>query len=75
MEVKGAESIEDLKMLDLEEMAFAQGSHLLSNKKCKLPEKSFKAVKKGFEEIHIPHSKPEEIHPDERLVPIEELPH
>jgi pre-mRNA-splicing helicase BRR2 len=47
-------TVQPQKLLDLESMAFAQGGHLMSNKKCKLPEGSFKRSKKGYEEIHIP---------------------
>ena len=45
---------------DLEGMAFSQGGHLMSNKKCKPLEGSFKRMKKGYEEIHIlvPKQKP-----------------
>ena len=41
-------------------MAFSQGGHLMSNKKCKPLEGSFKHVKKGYEEICIlvPKQKP-----------------
>jgi pre-mRNA-splicing helicase BRR2 len=43
------ESIVQLKhTVDLESMAFSQGGHLMSNKKCRLPEGSFKWAKKGL---------------------------
>ncbi|GAW10525.1 Sec63-domain-containing protein [Lentinula edodes] len=42
------------KTIDLTAMAFSQGSHLMSNKKCVLPEGSFKRARKGWEEIHVP---------------------
>ncbi|KAF9066554.1 Sec63 Brl domain-containing protein [Rhodocollybia butyracea] len=45
------------RTLDLASMAFSQGSHLMSNKKTKLPEGSFKRAKKGYEEIHVPAPK------------------
>ncbi|KDQ53780.1 hypothetical protein JAAARDRAFT_136540 [Jaapia argillacea MUCL 33604] len=45
------------RTVDLESMAFTQGGHLMSNKKCKLPEGSFKRAKKGYEEIHVPAPK------------------
>ena len=61
------------KVLDLESMAFSQGGHLMSNKKCKLPDGSFKRSKKGYEEIHVPAPKPKPVGPGE-LVPIEDLP-
>jgi pre-mRNA-splicing helicase BRR2 len=61
------------KTLDLEALSFAQGGHLNSNKKVVLPEGTWRALKKGYEEVHVPAIK----HiPDasERLVEIEELP-
>lgn len=42
------------EFLDLESISFAQGSHLMSNKQCNLPEGSFHNIKKGYEEISIP---------------------
>lgn len=60
-------------MVDLEGMAFSQGGHLMSNKKCKLPEGSFKRAKKGYEEIHVPAPKSKPTH-DSELVLIESLP-
>jgi pre-mRNA-splicing helicase BRR2 len=45
-------SMQPLQIVDLEGMEFTQSSHLMSNKKCKLPEGSFKHLKKGYEEIH-----------------------
>ncbi|EWM22383.1 u5 small nuclear ribonucleoprotein helicase [Nannochloropsis gaditana] len=59
--------------LDLEALSFSQGSHLNSNKKVVLPEGTWRALKKGYEEVHVPAVKHV---PDanERLVEIEELP-
>ena len=45
-------------MLDLENLAFDQGAHLMSNKKCELPKGSYRAQKKGYEEVHVPAVKP-----------------
>jgi pre-mRNA-splicing helicase BRR2 len=59
--------------VDLEGMAFAQGGHLMSNKKVKLPEGSIKRARKGFEEIHVPAPKVKG-GAGEKLVAIEELP-
>jgi pre-mRNA-splicing helicase BRR2 len=61
--------------VDLEGMAFAQGGHLMANKKVKLPEGSVKRARKGFEEIHVPAPKTRgSADASERLVKIEELP-
>ena len=59
--------------VDLESMAFSQGGHLMSNKKCKLPEGSLKRAKKGYEEIHVPAPKSKPTH-DSELVMIDALP-
>ncbi|KAG6370880.1 putative RNA helicase [Boletus reticuloceps] len=59
--------------VDLENMAFSQGGHLMSNKKCKLPDGSFKRSRKGFEEIHVPAPKKHAGSEDE-LVPVTKLP-
>lgn len=59
--------------LDLETLQFSQASHLMSNKSCELPSKSWRAQKKGYEEVHVPAVKAI-VPPDERLVNIDELP-
>jgi pre-mRNA-splicing helicase BRR2 len=59
--------------IDLESISFAQGGHLMSNKKCRLPEGSFKKTGKGWEEVHVPVPSP----PDtsgEKIVRVDELP-
>ncbi|KAJ7046921.1 putative RNA helicase [Mycena alexandri] len=61
------------RTVDLESMAFSQGGHLMSNKKCKLPDGSFKRARKGYEEIHVPAPKKKTI-PDTDLVAITDLP-
>jgi len=66
-------TVQPKRTLDLESMAFAQGGHLMSNKKCKLPEGSFKRARKGFEEIHVPAPKSKPVAEGE-LVPISSLP-
>ena len=40
--------------LDLEDLTFTQGSHLMANKRCELPEGSFRKQRKGYEEVHVP---------------------
>lgn len=66
-------TVQPKKTVDLEGMAFSQGGHLMSNKKCKLPEGSFKRTKKGYEEIHVPAPK-KTVPPPGELVPIADLP-
>ncbi|KAI9105295.1 Sec63 Brl domain-containing protein [Phlyctochytrium arcticum] len=62
------------KQIDLDSMQFLQGGHLMSNKKCLLPQGTFKREKKGWQEVHVPAPKPSPMKPDEKLVPISELP-
>ncbi|KAG2231539.1 Sec63 Brl domain-containing protein [Thamnidium elegans] len=62
------------QILDLDSLAFEQGSHLMSNKKVKLPDGSFKRSKKGYEEIHVPAPKPVEFAAGEKLIPIKSMP-
>ncbi|KAJ3296866.1 DEIH-box ATPase [Rhizoclosmatium sp. JEL0117] len=60
--------------IDLEEMTFLQGGHLMSNKKCKLPEGSFKKTKKGYEEVHVPAPKTKGMEPGEKLIEVSAMP-
>lgn len=59
--------------IDLEALAFKDGGHFMANTKCELPEKSWRAQKKGYEEVHIPALKPIQ-NSDEKLVSIFSLP-
>lgn len=61
------------RTLDLEGLSFSQGGHLNSNKKVVLPEGTWRSLKKGYEEVHVPALKhmPGK---DERLIEIDELP-
>ncbi|GAA5859336.1 hypothetical protein JCM8547_001990 [Rhodosporidiobolus lusitaniae] len=61
------------KTVDLESMSFSQGARLMSNKKVKLPEGSFKRSKKGYEEVHVPAPKPAPLKEGE-LVPVTDMP-
>lgn len=59
--------------LDLESLIFRDGNHTMTNKKCDLPDKSWRAMKPGYEEVHVPAVR--SIPPaGEKLVPIGELP-
>lgn len=59
--------------LDLDSLAFRDGSHTMTNKKCILPDKTWRAMKKGYEEVHVPAIR-STISKDETLVSISELP-
>ena len=52
-------------MIDIDSLIFTEGSHLMSRKKVKLPEGSFKRQMKGYEEIHVPEPKRREAGADE----------
>lgn len=60
------------KIVNLDDLKFDQGSHLMTTTKVNLPPNSFKRVKPKYEEIHIPAPAP----PSEeaKLVPISALP-
>lgn len=62
------------KVLELEELVFTQGSHLMANKRCQLPDGSFRKQRKGYEEVHVPALKPKPFDDKEELVGIEKLP-
>ncbi|KII91381.1 hypothetical protein PLICRDRAFT_135522 [Plicaturopsis crispa FD-325 SS-3] len=66
-------TVQPKRTVDLESMAFSQGGHLMSNKKCKLPDGSFKRARKGYEEIHVPAPKQKPTTEGE-LVPVSDLP-
>ena len=75
MDVDGDGNIkkEDVVELDLEQLVFREGSHTMSNKKCDLPDASWRAMKKGYEEVHVPAVKA--IIPEgEELIKISDLP-
>lgn len=59
--------------LNLDQLAFREGSHTMSNKKCDLPDTSWRAMKKGYEEVHVPAVR-SVIPKDEKLIKIAELP-
>eukprot|EP00916_Digyalum_oweni_P004984 GHVL01008895.1.p1 GENE.GHVL01008895.1~~GHVL01008895.1.p1 ORF type:complete len:2144 (+),score=476.12 GHVL01008895.1:34-6465(+) len=61
------------RSLDLEQLAFSKGSHLLSSSKCVLPRGSTRIQKKGYEEVRVVAEPPPAIL-KEHLKPIEALP-
>ena len=60
-------------VLDLSNLAFDEGAHLMSNKKCDLPKGSYRAQKKGYDEVHVPAVEAVRVE-GERLVELKELP-
>jgi len=71
----GKDTLGSDAIVDIETLAFPEGGHTMTNKKCVLPEKSFKVSKKGYEEIHIPAPDSASLGKGERLLPIAELPY
>ncbi|CAF4909304.1 unnamed protein product, partial [Rotaria sp. Silwood1] len=61
-------------VVNLEDLVFAQGSHYMANKSCRLPDGSYRLQKKGYEEVHVPALKPSALDPGEVLYPISNLP-
>uniref|UniRef100_A0A665VDJ5 Activating signal cointegrator 1 complex subunit 3 n=1 Tax=Echeneis naucrates TaxID=173247 RepID=A0A665VDJ5_ECHNA len=46
-------SVAPRQLLDLDDLAFTQGSHFMANKRCQLPDGSFRKQRKGYEEVHV----------------------
>jgi pre-mRNA-splicing helicase BRR2 len=67
------ETDEQATELDLEALALQDGAHTMSNKQCNLPDTSWRAMKKGYEEVHVPAVR-SVIPKDEKLISISELP-
>jgi pre-mRNA-splicing helicase BRR2 len=57
------------ELLSLEDMSFTSGSHFMANKRCQLPEGSFRRQEKGYEEVHVPALKPKTFANDEQVMP------
>ncbi|WEW58444.1 Pre-mRNA-splicing helicase BRR2 [Emydomyces testavorans] len=62
------------RLLNLEDLVFDQGNHLMTNPNVKLPQGSTKRTFKGYEEIHVPAPKPRREPADEPNIPTSELP-
>lgn len=61
------------RTINLENLVFEQGNHLMTNPKVVLPQGSTKRTFKGYEEIHVPPPKPKR-DPNEKNIPTSELP-
>ena len=61
------------RLINLENLVFNQGNHLMTNPSVKLPQGSTKRTFKGYEEIHVPAPKPRR-DPGEKNIPTSELP-
>ncbi|MCJ1338817.1 DEIH-box ATPase [Bachmanniomyces sp. S44760] len=51
-------SLQPKHLINLENLVFDQGNHLMTNPNVKLPQGSTKRTFKGYEEIHVPAPKP-----------------
>ncbi|KAK3540085.1 hypothetical protein QTP70_025649, partial [Hemibagrus guttatus] len=74
MDIDHGQTMASRHLLDLEDLAFTQGSHFMANKRCQLPDGSFRKQRKGYEEVHVPALKPKPFSEDETLVAIEKMP-
>ncbi|KAL9108874.1 MAG: hypothetical protein Q9227_006405 [Pyrenula ochraceoflavens] len=61
------------RLINLENLVFEQGNHLMTNPNVKLPTGSTKRTFKGYEEIHVPAPKSKRA-PGEKNIPTSELP-
>lgn len=61
------------KLINLDNLVFDQGNHLMTNPKVRLPEGSTKRAGKGYEEIHVPPPKKRN-DPSDNLIPVSEMP-
>jgi pre-mRNA-splicing helicase BRR2 len=61
------------RVIDIDSLIFTEGAHLMSRKKVKLPEGSFKRQMKGYEEIHVPEPPKREVQAGD-LVNISQMP-
>ncbi|KKK26853.1 hypothetical protein ARAM_003451 [Aspergillus rambellii] len=68
-----ARGLQPKRLINLENLVFHQGNHLMTNPSVKLPQGSTKRTFKGYEEIHVPPPKPKKA-PGEKNIPITELP-
>ena len=62
------------KLINLDNLVFEQGNHLMTNQNVKLPQGSTKRSFKGYEEIHIPAPKAYRNANDKALMPASDLP-
>jgi pre-mRNA-splicing helicase BRR2 len=62
------------KTLNLEDLKFDQGNHLMTNQNVKLPQGSTKRTFKGYEEIHVPAPKRKQVPGERPLIPTADLP-
>ncbi|KAL8774696.1 MAG: hypothetical protein Q9209_000635 [Squamulea sp. 1 TL-2023] len=69
-----AGGLQPKRLINLENLAFDQGNHLMTNPNVKLPQGSTKRTFKGYEEIHVPAPKPRRDADEQKNMPTSELP-
>lgn len=62
------------RLINLENLVFDQGNHLMTNPNVKLPQGSTKRTFKGYEEIHVPAPKARKDASERNNMPTAELP-
>ena len=62
------------RLINLENLVFEQGNHLMTNPNVKLPQGSTKKTFKGYEEIHVPAPKRKSDANDPKNIPVSDLP-
>jgi pre-mRNA-splicing helicase BRR2 len=62
------------RLINLENLVFDQGNHLMTNPNVKLPQGSTKRTFKGYEEIHVPAPKAKRDAGERNNMPTTELP-
>ncbi|KAI4247759.1 MAG: hypothetical protein L6R40_001345 [Gallowayella cf. fulva] len=62
------------RLINLENLVFDQGNHLMTNSNVKLPQGTSKITAKGYEEIHVPAPKPRRDADERNNMPTSELP-
>ena len=62
------------RLINLENLVFDQGNHLMTNPNVKLPQGSTKRTFKGYEEIHVPAPKARRDASERNNMPTSELP-
>ena len=73
-EERGIGGLQPKKLINLENLVFDQGNHLMTNSNVKLPQGSTKKSLKGYEEIHVPAPKRHKESGERSDMPTSELP-
>ena len=61
-------------LINLENLVFDQGNHLMTNPNVKLPPGSVQKKFKGYDEVHVPVPKPQRVPGEKKNMPTSELP-